>query len=26
VSRDDWVFPNWDPTQDYTEEDYQALG
>lgn len=25
VSRDDWVFPNWDPTQDYTEEDYAAL-
>ncbi len=26
VSRDDWVFPNWDPTRDYTEEDYTALG
>ncbi len=26
VSRDDWVFPNWDPTQSYTEEDYRALG
>ncbi|MBA2277646.1 MAG: extracellular solute-binding protein [Chloroflexia bacterium] len=26
VSRDDWVFPNWDPTQDYTAEDYAALG
>jgi multiple sugar transport system substrate-binding protein len=26
VSRDDWVFPNWDPTQDYTDEDYAALG
>ncbi|MDQ3655864.1 MAG: extracellular solute-binding protein [Chloroflexota bacterium] len=25
VSRDDWVFPNWDPTQDYTAEDYAAL-
>lgn len=25
VSRDDWVFPNWDPTQDYTEERYQEL-
>ncbi len=25
VSRDDWVFPNWDPTQDYTEEMYQEL-
>lgn len=25
VSRDDWVFPNWDPTQDYAEEDYAAL-
>lgn len=26
VSRDDWVFPNWDPTRDYTDADYQALG
>ncbi|MBA2276513.1 MAG: extracellular solute-binding protein [Chloroflexia bacterium] len=25
VSRDDFVFPNWDPTRDYTEEDYAAL-
>jgi multiple sugar transport system substrate-binding protein len=25
VSRDDWVFPNWDPTRDYTEEDYADL-
>jgi multiple sugar transport system substrate-binding protein len=25
VSRDDFVFPNWDPTQDYTEEMYDAL-
>lgn len=25
VSRDDWVFANWDPTQDYTEEMYEAL-
>lgn len=25
VSRDDWVFPNWSPTQDYTAEDYAAL-
>jgi multiple sugar transport system substrate-binding protein len=25
VSRDDWVFPNWDPTRDYTEADYAAL-
>lgn len=25
VSLDDWVFPNWDPTEDYTAEDYQAL-
>lgn len=25
VSRDDWVFPNWDPTRDYTEADYSAL-
>jgi len=22
VSREDWVFPNWDPAQDYTEEMY----
>lgn len=26
VSRDDWVFPNWDPTQNYTQADYDALG
>ncbi len=26
VSREDWVFPNWDPTRDYTEADYAALG
>ncbi len=26
VSRDDWVFPNWDPMQDYTQEMYDALG
>jgi multiple sugar transport system substrate-binding protein len=25
VSRDDWKFPNWDPTQDYTQADYDAL-
>jgi multiple sugar transport system substrate-binding protein len=25
VSREDWVFPNWDPTQDYTEDMYAAL-
>lgn len=25
VSRDDYVFPNWDPTKDYTEADYAAL-
>lgn len=25
VSRDDWVFPNWDPMKDYTQEDYDAL-
>jgi multiple sugar transport system substrate-binding protein len=25
VSRDDWVFPNWDPTQDYTAEMYGEL-
>lgn len=22
VSRDDWVFPNWDPTRDYTKDQY----
>lgn len=25
VSRDDWVFPNWDPRQPYTQEDYEQL-
>ncbi len=25
VSRDDWVFPNWDPQKDYTDADYAAL-
>ncbi|MEQ4206901.1 extracellular solute-binding protein [Actinopolymorpha sp. B9G3] len=25
VSRDDWVFPNWDPTKDYTPEMYDEL-
>lgn len=25
VSRDDWVFPNWDPTKDYTEAMYKEL-
>lgn len=25
VSRDDFVFPNWDPTRDFTQEDYDAL-
>lgn len=25
VSRDDWVFPNWDPDTDYAEEMYAAL-
>lgn len=25
VSRDDYVFPNWDPTKDYTDADYAAL-
>jgi multiple sugar transport system substrate-binding protein len=25
VSRDGWVFSNWDPTKDYTEADYKAL-
>ena len=24
VTRDDWVFANWDPTRDYTEADYAA--
>ncbi|MDQ3654518.1 MAG: ABC transporter substrate-binding protein [Chloroflexota bacterium] len=26
VSRDDYVFPNWDPAVDYTEADYDSLG
>ncbi len=25
VSREDWVFPNWDSAQDYTEDMYAAL-
>lgn len=25
VSRDDWVFRNWDPAQNYTAEHYEAL-
>ncbi len=25
VSRDDWKSPNWDPTKDYTQADYDAL-
>ena len=25
VSREDYVFPNWDPTQDYATEDYDTL-
>jgi len=25
VTRDDWRFPNWNPTQDYTDADYAAL-
>lgn len=25
VSRNDYVFPNWDPTTDYTQADYEAL-
>jgi multiple sugar transport system substrate-binding protein len=25
VSREDWVFPNWDPSKDYSQEDYGAL-
>jgi multiple sugar transport system substrate-binding protein len=24
VSRDDWKFPNWDPTRDFTDADYTA--
>jgi multiple sugar transport system substrate-binding protein len=24
VSLDDWVFTNWDPTQDYTDESYTS--
>lgn len=24
VSRDDWVFSNWDPAQDYTQADYEG--
>jgi multiple sugar transport system substrate-binding protein len=26
VSREDYVFANWDPAQDYTDADYTALG
>lgn len=26
VSRDDFVFANWDPTQEYTEDKYKELG
>ena len=26
VSLDDWVFPNWDPAQDYTDAFYQPAG
>jgi len=26
VSLEDWVFPNWEPTRDYTKADYEALG
>ncbi len=26
VERDDFIFPNWDPYQDYTDEDYAELG
>lgn len=26
VSIDDWKFPNWDPTKDYTKADYDELG
>jgi len=25
VTRDDWVFPNWDPMKDYTDADYATL-
>lgn len=25
VTRDDWVFPNWNPREDYTLEDYEEL-
>lgn len=25
VSRDDYVFPNWDPNKDYTSDDYEKL-
>lgn len=25
VTRDDWVFPNWDPNLDYADSDYGAL-
>ncbi|HXF63024.1 MAG TPA: hypothetical protein VNK95_15470 [Caldilineaceae bacterium] len=25
VSREDWIFPNWDPSTNYTEADYAAL-
>jgi multiple sugar transport system substrate-binding protein len=25
VSRDDWLFPNWDPSVNYTEAEYAAL-
>jgi len=25
VSRDDLVFPNWDPMKDYTDADYAAV-
>lgn len=24
ATRDDWIFPNWDPTKDYTIEDYDG--
>jgi multiple sugar transport system substrate-binding protein len=25
VSRDDWTFSNWEPTKNYTADDYRAL-
>ena len=25
MSIDDWIFPNWDPSKDYTDEMYAEL-